>query len=94
MEQELTFAKDYIIVIDSSLTSDKALQEGICTFVYTKRRYSCQPWYLCKQCNTYCCLICKQNCHNGHEMSDESKSDFYCDCGADNLNCTSMKKLD
>jgi hypothetical protein len=94
MEQDLTFSKDLIIVIDPSLTSDRAIKEGICTFVYTKRRYSSQPWYICQQCNIYCCIICKNNCHNGHDMSPESNSDFFCDCGADNLNCASMKKLD
>ena len=87
------FSDDLIIVIDPSLTSDKAIEEGCCTFVYTKRRYSKQTWYLCQQCNIYCCIICKEKCHSCHEMGPENDSDFFCDCGADNFKCTSMKNI-
>jgi hypothetical protein len=80
-----------IVVIDSSLTSDKAIEEKVCTFKYTKKRYSSQPWYLCKTCNIYCCVICRDQCHKDHELGDEENSDFFCDCGAENKACEAIK---
>ena len=88
----LSLSNDVIVVIDSSLGSDIAIQEGVCTYTYTKKRYSKQQWYLCKTCNIYCCIICKSKCHKDHEMSEEADSDFFCDCGSDNKNCVALKK--
>jgi hypothetical protein len=76
-------------VIDSK-HSDECIEKGICTFKNTGKKYSIQSWYQCKTCDTYCCIVCKEQCHNGHQLSEESKSEFFCDCGAGNVNCKAL----
>ncbi len=80
-------SSEIIVVIDPLFSSDKAIEENVCTFKYTKNRYSLQKWYLCNACNIYCCEICKIKCHNDHICGEENESEFFCDCGSDNINC-------
>jgi hypothetical protein len=89
--KEILPSNTTIVVVDSSLTSDIAISENVCTFKYTRNRYSEQPWYLCLSCNIYCCLICMEKCHEGHLLSEEENSDFFCDCGAENKSCLAIK---
>ena len=86
-----TTAPNILVVVDSSFTSDKAIAEDVCTYKYTKTRYSLQKWYLCLSCNIYCCLVCKNKCHNNHILDEEKESDFFCDCAVENKDCIGLK---
>jgi hypothetical protein len=61
--------------------------KNICEFKNTEKKRS---WYQCKTCNIYCCIVCKGKCHAEHQMSEESKSAFFCDCRAENVNCRAL----
>ncbi len=78
-------------IIDSK-HSIECIEKGICTFNNTGKKYCVQPWYQCKTCNIYCCIVCKGKCHDGHQLSEESNSEFFCDCGAENGNCKALFK--
>ncbi len=76
-------------IIDSK-GSNECIEKGICTFKSTGKQYCIQPWYQCKTCNIYCCTVCKNKCHGDHQLSEESNSGFFCDCGAENGNCKAL----
>ncbi len=76
-------------IIDSK-NSHECIEKGICTFKGTGKKYFIQPWYQCKTCNIYCCIVCKGKCHNGHHLSEETNSEFFCDCEAENSNCKAL----
>ena len=90
MESNINLNSQIYVVIDPSFTSDKAIEEDVCTFKYTKDRYSFQKWFHCQNCNVYCCIICKNKCHKDHQLNEESESDFFCDCGAENKLCIAL----
>lgn len=57
-----------------------------CSYSFTKRCHTKQPWWHCKTCypstNTGCCKACAEHCHRGHELVKKESSSFFCDCGA------------
>lgn len=76
-------------IIDSK-HSNECIEKGICTFANTGKKYSIQPWFQCKTCDIYCCVVCKNKCHNEHELTEEKNSEFFCDCGAENSKCKAL----
>jgi hypothetical protein len=76
-------------IIDSK-KSNQCIEEGICTFKSTGKKYCIQPWFQCKTCDIFCCIVCKNKCHNEHQLSEQSNSEFFCDCGAENSNCRAL----
>ena len=58
--------------------------------VITGGDFSEQHWYNCYTCGLLwdkgCCSLCAQVCHRGHDIGYSRKSSFFCDCGAEVTN--------
>jgi len=61
-------------------------QRHQCSYSFTKKCHTQQPWWHCKTCypksNMGCCQVCAMHCHQGHELIKKEPSPFFCDCGA------------
>jgi len=88
----------------------QAVKNNLCTFTTTGPEFYTQYWWNCKTCNwgteAGACLVCRDVCHKGHEMSEHQKVEyvneeteerclanyglFYCDCGSKGTGCKAL----
>ena len=82
-------------VVEDPVT--KAVEEGVCTFFYTKGRF-----YLHGQayeCRTHgldtICVVCKETEHQDCDLKllEGQNAQCFCDCGMSNKECKNMKKV-
>jgi len=67
-------------------TRRDAARLQFCTYLISSSCFVEQVFYRCNTCNLVgnlgCCAVCKENCHQGHDVSDQLKGWFFCDCYA------------
>eukprot|EP00026_Physarum_polycephalum_P001210 Phypoly_transcript_01211.p1 GENE.Phypoly_transcript_01211~~Phypoly_transcript_01211.p1 ORF type:complete len:703 (-),score=108.91 Phypoly_transcript_01211:176-2284(-) len=80
---------------DNHVHDNEAVPEDIkrcvmnneCTFSCTGYTFRPQTWFYCDTCapqkDLGCCESCAKTCHEGHKLSEQKYSQFFCDCGAE-----------
>jgi parallel beta-helix repeat protein len=72
--------------LEPSFDVRRAMKRGICTFSTTGHHFHEQFWWHCETCNLVgnegVCIVCKDICHKGHQLTEGGFSAFFCDCGA------------
>lgn len=88
-------AKKLVTVFDQE--EKKKIEKGVkdrvaakkCTFQATGRTLAPQKYYACATCDpsmeATICESCKDTCHKGHAVLEETFGPSACDCGADNF---------
>lgn len=61
-----------------------ALNDQVCSLIYTGRHYHKQRWFKCITCHVDgiygCCETCAKTCHKDHNLQDFGVTSAFCDC--------------